>query len=202
MRKLKPVQGGGDVTAADEALSREGDEVHVGDYASLGSHVASVLEAATAAAARVRDEAQADAQQIRAVAEAEASSKIAEASSEASRIAHEAEGLRREAEQAVNSTRERAEAFAARRRDDAEAEAAIILGNAEQVATRQHEELVAREQALRESIDLAEKRLRHLGTGFRELADQLDEILASETLAEWSDTPDLNDVLGESVRRQ
>jgi hypothetical protein len=200
MRKLRTEDRGAEVVTdvADSPLSRH-ENAESTDYASIGSHVASVLEAATEAAGRLRDEATVEATRIREAAEREAATKISDASNEASRIAHEAEGLRTAAEEAANRTTERAEAFARKKRNDAEAAATDVLRNAETVATRQHVEMITREKALHESVDLAEKRLQHLVTGLRDLAGRLETVLNAETLERWNEST-LDEVLKESVR--
>lgn len=172
--------------APDQVVTREAD------YASVGTHVAAVLEAATSAADRLREDAERD-----------ATAKIADASARASEIVHDAEALKAEAEETANRVTERAEAFAIRRRQDADAEAAAILENAEQVARRQHEEMTARQEALVESIALAETRLADLVGGLRRLADQLEGVILAETLEGWTEpTAALDDALRESVRSE
>jgi len=181
MRKQKAEDAG-----IDQLVTREAD------YASVGTHVASVLEAATSAADRLREDAERD-----------ATAKIADASARAGEIVHDAEALKAEAEETAKRVTERAEAFAERRRKDADAEAAAILENAEQVARRQHEEMTARQEALGESIALAETRLRDLVGGLRRLADQLEAVISAESLKDWTEpTATLDDALRESVRSE
>jgi hypothetical protein len=197
MRKHRAEHGVDLITdVADEPLTRE---VSADDYSSLGSHVASVLEAAMAAAANVRQEAEAEATGIREAAQREAAAKISDASAEASRVLHEAEGLRAESEEAAKRMTERADAFAAKKRKDADTEAAEILRKAETIASHQHAEMITREKALHDSVELAEQRLGHLVKGLRELADQLDEVLNAKTLEGWNE-PALDEVLTETVR--
>lgn len=157
------------------------------DYGSVGSHVASVLEAAAQAAASVREDAERD-----------AAEKISAASSEANKLIHEAEGLRAEAETAAKAVRERAEAFAERKRKDADDEAAKILENAETVARRQNDALTTSEKALRESISLSRARLGQLVGGLRELADRLEHVLEADAHDDWS----LEDALKPSARSE
>lgn len=177
---------------ADEPLTRElhRDE---SDYASLGSHVASVLEAANAAGARLHEEAAADAARILNEAQRAADAKITEASAEASKMVEEARRLQSDAEEA-----------AVRRREDADAEAAKILELAAEVATRQHSEMVARKEALDKSVDLAEQRLQHFSSGLRELADRLEDVLSAETPQDRTDPAGetLEEALKESVRNE
>jgi hypothetical protein len=190
------------VPVADEGLERDVDQERT-DYSALGSHVASVLEAATAAAARLRDEAEAEAARVLENAGRDAAATIREAASEAANIARDAETLRVEAEEVANTTRQRAEAVAEKQRRDADARAAEILRNAEEVAARENAQLLAREQALRESVQLAEGRLQHLVGGLRELAERLEEVITAETLEGWNATPEaLDDALKESLRKQ
>lgn len=71
------------------------------DYASVGAHVASVLEAATQAAANVRDEAHAEAARIRADAEQDRSKALEDAAETRRRAEVEAAGIVQGAEQAA-----------------------------------------------------------------------------------------------------
>jgi hypothetical protein len=188
---------------ADEPLTRE-QHRDESDYASLGSHVASVLEAANAAAGRLHEEAAADAARIRNDAQMAADTKITEASAEASKLVEEAQRLQRDAEEAAKRTTESAEAAAVRRREDADAEAAKILELAGEVASRQQMEMVTRKKVLDESVDLAEQRLRQLLSGLRELADRLENVLSAETSQGWTDPAGetLDEALKESVRNE
>src|ERR1044072_5694565 len=94
--------------AADEPLTRERHR-NESDYASLGSHVASVLEAANAAAAQLREEALADAARIRDDAQRAADIKMTEASAEAGQFLEEAERRRNDTDAAGGRRRGRAE---------------------------------------------------------------------------------------------
>jgi hypothetical protein len=177
---------------ADEPLTRERHR-NESDYASLGSHVASVLEAANAAAARLHEEAAADAERIRNEAQRAADTKIAEASAEAGKFVEDAQRMQSDAEEA-----------AVRRREDAEAEAAKILELAGEVAARQHSEMVARKEALDESIDLAQQRLHELISGLRDLADRLQDVLSAETPQDRTNPAGetLDEALKETVRSE
>ena len=153
-------------TRADGADTQSADVV---DYGELGEHVASVLEAAETAAVEIRKQ-----------AEQEAAAQVSEAGRQAGMILHEAEGLRAEAEKANRLMREEAEAYAGRTRQDADIEAAKVLQAADQaVATRVSEE-AARQRALREDIERTETRLTELGTGLRDLAKRLDELVSTD----------------------
>jgi len=177
---------------ADEPLRRERHRDE-SDYASLGSHVASVLEAANAAAARLHEEAAADAARIRNEAQRDADTKITEASAEATNIVEQARRRQRAAEEA-----------AVRRREAADAEVAKMLEVAGEVATRHHSETVARTEALDQSIDLAEQRIHQLISGLRDLTDQLEDLLSAKTRQGRSYTAveTLDEALKESVRNE
>lgn len=151
-------------TRVDGADPQNSDGV---DYGELGAHVASVLEAAETAAAEIRRQ-----------AEQEAAAQVSEAGRQAGMILHETEGLRAEAEKANQLMREEADAYAARTRQDADIEAAKVLQAAEQVAATRASEEAARQRALREDIERTETRLTELGTGLRDLATRLEELVS------------------------
>jgi len=206
---------------AHEPLRRE-PQRNESDYASLGSHVGSVLEAANAAAARLHEEAAADAARIRNDAQRAAETTIAEAaaeasqfveeaqriqsdaSAEASKLVEEAQRLHSDAEEAATRTTESAEAAAVRRREDADAEVAKMLELAGAVASRQQMEAITRQKALDEGVDLAEQRLHHLLSGLRELAEQLEDVLSVETSQDRTHpaSETLDEALKESVRNE
>jgi hypothetical protein len=153
------------------------------DYEELGEHVASVLKAAELAA-----------RGIRAKAEQEAEAQMSEAGRQAGRILHDAEGLRVETEEANRVLREQAEAYAGRTRRDADVEAAKVLQATEEaVATRERDQ-EERKRALLEDIERSEKRLAELGTGLRDLAARLEELVGIDPpLADEVDQPRTDD---------
>src|SRR5437868_6425199 len=77
------------------------------DYAKLGEHVTSVLEAANEAAAKIREEARNTAQQISERAQREANTWLEKARAETDELAHEASRLRIEAEEESREMKER-----------------------------------------------------------------------------------------------
>src|SRR5207237_8321906 len=144
------------------------------DYASLGTHVASVVEASERASARIREEVHAELDGTRKAAHEEAAAKLMEATDQASKILHDAEALRAEAETASVVTRERADAYAVKKRKDADEEALKVLETAEHVAARQHTEMPEREQSLGARLEHAEKRVGDLIPCVRDLAGHPD----------------------------
>ena len=136
------------------------------DYAQLGEHVASVLNAAELAATAIRTQ-----------AEQEGAAQVTEAGRQAGKILHEAEGLRTEAEEANRLMREQAESYAERTRRDADVEASRLLEAAQKAAATLAREEELRQRELREDIERTEKRLTELGAGLRDLATSLDELV-------------------------
>jgi hypothetical protein len=160
MRKHIPER---DVNSADV------ESASVDDYGHIGEHVASVLRAAESAA-----------MEITARAEEDAAKQVSEAARQAGMILHEAEGIRAETEDANRLLREQADAYAERTRKDAEAKAADLLQAARLAATTRAHEDEERQRALRRDIDLSEARLSELGTGLRDLAVRLEELVATD----------------------
>jgi vacuolar-type H+-ATPase subunit H len=160
MRKHIPER---DVDTADV------ESASVDDYGHIGEHVAAVLRAAESAA-----------MEITARAEEDAAKQVSEAARQAGMILHEAEGIRAETEDANRLQREQADAYAERTRKDAEVKAADLLQAARlAVTTRAHED-EERQRVLRKDIDLTEARLSELGTGLRDLAARLEELVATD----------------------
>jgi hypothetical protein len=147
------------------------------DYAQLGEHVASVLQAARAAAEKITEEARQEAGRVQDGAREEATAILAEANRAASSMLSEADHLRAEAESKSAKTRDEAEAYAAEKRRDADAEASSLIAGAEQAAKHHVEAEARRKQALAENIEVTEKRLRDLVAGLRELAARLEDLV-------------------------
>jgi hypothetical protein len=172
MRRQNNMSEDGTDDESDSITSLPPDEAAAGrsidavDYAQLGEHVASVLNAAELAATAIRTQ-----------AEQEGAAQVTEAGRQAGKILHEAEGLRTEAEEANRLMREQAESYAERTRRDADVEASRLLEAAQKAAATLAREEELRQRELREDIERTEKRLTELGAGLRDLATRLDELV-------------------------
>jgi F0F1-type ATP synthase membrane subunit b/b' len=162
----------------------------VTDYAKLGEHVTSVLEAARAAAAKIRDDAREDARRVVERTKKEASEAVATARREADKASADAEQLRAEVEKESRETRQRANAYLAEKRQDAEAEASGIVTRAKREAGEHTRTAQERRSALDKNVALTEERLRQLVGGLRDLAGRLEELLEGQTSVP---TPDATD---------
>ena len=159
--------------SAEAAEADSTDRADRGAYRDLGDHVASVLNAAEAAAAVIREQ-----------AGQEAAAKVGEATRRAGTILHEAEGLRAESVESDRQLRAQAEAYAERTRREADEEAAKLLEAARETAATTTREQEARQHALREDIARTEKRLAELGLGLRDLAAQLEALVMAKAARE------------------
>lgn len=153
----------------------------VTDYGKLGEHVTSVLEAANAAAAKIRNEARAGAERLAERTRNEATALLEKARQEADKVSLEAEHLRAETKKEVRETRERANDYAAEKRRDAEGEAAAIVARAKREASEHTKAAQERGSALANNVALSEERLRQLVGGLRDLAGRLEELVQAET---------------------
>jgi F0F1-type ATP synthase membrane subunit b/b' len=166
----------------------------VTDYGKLGEHVTSVLEAANAAAAKIRDEARASAERLAERTRNEATALLEEAGVET-------EHLRAETEKEIRETRQRANDYAAEKRREAEGEAAAIVARAKREASEHTNAAQERGSALASNVALSEERLRQLVGGLRDLAGRLEELVQAEPPREDSpNVPSDEASLEESLR--
>jgi len=173
----------------------------VTDYGKLGEHVTSVLEAANAAAAKIRDEARAGAERLAERTRNEATALLEKAGQEADKVSLETEHLRAETEKEVRETRQRANDYAAEKRREAEGEAAAIVARAEREASEHTNAAQERGSALASNVALSEERLRQLVGGLRDLAGRLEELVQAEPPSEDSpNVPPDEASLEESLR--
>ena len=121
------------------------------DYGKVGEHVASMLEAARAAALKIQDEARADAHRVAERTREEAAEILADARSRASRLEAEAAQMRAEAAEGLSRTQH-------------------MIG--EQTRTAE-----GRRTTLEQNVTLAEERLGRLVGALRELATTLEDVL-------------------------
>ena len=160
------------------------------DYAELGEHVASVLESATAAAAKIRDDANADARKLAERTEEEAADVIETARLEANKVSAETEQLRADVEEETRESRQRANEYLAEKREEAEIEASGILARAKREASEHTRAAQERRNALDTNVALTEERLRQLVGGLRDLAGRLEELLGGQAPIPTADATD------------
>lgn len=201
--------GSGDdstVRAAREPRSVAGDDAssvarESGDYAKVGEHVASVLEAARSAAAKIRQEARDDARDVVERARKLADETVAEAHREASEANAAAERTRAESEAAAAQVRERADHDAADVRSAAQKEGAEIVARAEADARERTLEAHTRMVNLGKSISRAEERVVQLVAGLRDTASRLESVITLEDVPAGAVTGGaLAEPLDESLR--
>ena len=164
-----------DAEAAAEA--EPGGQTSLGQ---VGEHVASVLAAAEAAAARVRVEAEREAERTRqqAVEAAEALREQVTAEAEAERA--DARRQLSRAKEEASTIHADADSYAGRRRREAEDEALRLVRDAEHRASQLEDTATERHRALLNEIAVAETRLREIAETVRTIAASLDEVAGPE----------------------
>jgi F0F1-type ATP synthase membrane subunit b/b' len=172
------------LVANDEPAERSND------YAELGEHVASVLETATAAAAKIREDAREEAQKLAERTKEKAAEVIGTARLEADKVSAEAKQLRAEAEKETHELRQRVNEYLAEKRGEAETEASEILTRAKREAGEHTRAAQERRSALDTNVALTEERLRQLVGGLRELAGRLEELLGGQAPIPTADATD------------
>ena len=151
------------------------------DFAQVGEQVATVLEAARAAAETMRLEAETEARRIRAAGEREVREAQQSAKVTAERAEAEAATLRAESELRSKEVREQADAYANDTREAADAKAAAVLAQAEKQASARESAFQERRRLLDEGVVRTEERLRQLVSGLHELAGGLEDLVAPES---------------------
>jgi hypothetical protein len=165
-----------DLAALDDPVEVE----RASDYAELGEHVASVLETATAAAAKIREDAREEAQRLAERTKEEAAKVIETARLEADEASAEAEQLRAAVEAEARESRQRANEYLVEKRGEAETEASGILTRAKREASEHTRAAQERRSALDKNVALTEERLRQLVGGLRDLAGRLEDLLGGQ----------------------
>ena len=164
------------------------DNQFVPDLFRIGPEVASVLQAAHAAADEMRATAHRDAEQIRAEAESAAGRMVADAQREAEALRRELRQLREDADIHCKAVREDAEGYAAEARYTAEeevnrksAEADQVLRAARAEAKRIVKEATSegnrRKAALEADAARFEERFANILTIFRGISGQLEDVM-------------------------
>ena len=188
--------------ASDEPVERGND------YAELGEHVASVLETATSAAAKIAEDARIEARELTERTKEEAAELIATARREADRVSAEAKHLLAEAEKESRGLRQSVNEYLAEKRQEADAEVSQIVTRAKREASEHTRAAQERRRALDQNVELTEKRLRQLVGGLRDLAGRLEELLggqpatASPTATHAAPAPSLETALKPSAAGQ
>ena len=162
------------LVAEDEPAERSND------YAELGEHVASVLETATAAAAKIEEDAREEARKLAERTKEKAAEVISSARLEADKVSAEAKQLRAEAEKETRELRQRVNEYLADKREEAETEASEILTRAKREAGEHTRAAQERRSALDQNVALTEERLRQLVGGLRDLAGRLEGLLGGQ----------------------
>jgi predicted nuclease with TOPRIM domain len=176
--------------ASDDSASGQAEF----DYAKVGEHVSTVLEAAKAAAEKMLSEASKDARQLRADAQVETEVAIEEAKQNVEQARVEAARLHAEAKQRLDEVRDEADVYANGLRQAAEAEAAAILEGAEHLASERVDAAQSRQRILDRNIAAAENRLRQLVGGVRDLASGLEELVPPDPAAQQAAATELNEL--------
>jgi cell division septum initiation protein DivIVA len=147
------------------------------DYAELGEHVTSVLEAANKAAAKIREDARANAERVAKQSQSEASALLEQARGDVETLSRESERMRAQAKKESLAMTQRAEAYVAEKRREVEAEATRILSRARREASEHTRAAHERRSALAKDVALSEERLGQLVGGLRNLAVRLEELV-------------------------
>ncbi len=169
-------------SSADAASAEAASEQVAIDYARVGEHVGTVLEAAKKAAEQMRQQAASDARQLRSDAQLQAHVVLDEAQTKVERADAEATRLYAQAQERSEEIREESEEYAAKTRDAADVQAAGIIADAERQAAEGVEAAHKRKRTLDRKITATEQRLRELVGGVREVASGLEELLPETPL--------------------
>jgi cell division septum initiation protein DivIVA len=165
---------------APRTVTADNEAEPVTEYGKLGEHVASVLEAANKAAAKIREDAHTNAERVANQSESEAKALLEQAQEHAEKLSRASERLRAEAKTESRGMTQRAEADVAEKRREAEAEATGILSRARREASEHTRAAQERRSALARDVALSEERLGQLVGGLRNLAVRLEELVQAE----------------------
>jgi hypothetical protein len=181
---------------------RDAKQQHAADpdsMSKIGERVATVLETAQEAARTIRQDAQDEADALLKRVTREAEETRARADQEAEELRRDAERVLHEAEERSGKTRAEADKFAERRREEADEQAAATLSAAKANAASIAEAAAARHDELLTNVSVTEDRLRALSSALRNVASELDDLLAAETADEEKE-PDTEESLDDSLR--
>jgi hypothetical protein len=180
-RPLGRRSSGGEQPAADgsrEILQPQSPaEPRAAGLNDVGEHIASVLGAAEAAAAKLRTDAEAEARSTK-----EDATRLAEELR--ARASEEAESARASARERVEAAkaessdiRAEADRYAGERRREADVQAAQVVRDAERRAASIAEAAAERHRVVLANIETSESRLRDLAESLRRVAGSLDTIV-------------------------
>ncbi len=162
----------------------------VPDYAQLGEHVSSVMQAASEAAKKIEEDARNHAEDLREQVKRQAASTHEEARQEAEKLLLEARRLRTEAESESKKARARADRYAAEKQREAKAEAAAVVARAEEVAQARASAAEERYRTLETNVELTEERLQQLVAGLYDTASRLDSLVERPPTQETGEESD------------
>ena len=166
----------------------------------VGEHVATVLESAQQAARTIRQDAQNEAKSMLERVAHEAEETRARANREAAEKRREAERMLHEAEERSKSMRAAAEQFAERQRQDADEHAAATVAEAKAKAASIADAANARHEELLSNVSVTEDRLRALSVALRNVASELDDLVAARPADGDSGDGKEPEALDESLR--
>ena len=166
----------------------------------VGEHVATVLESAQQAARTIRQDAQNEAKSMLERVAHEAEETRARANREAAEKRREAERVLNEAKERSKSTRAAAEQFAERQRQDADEHAAATVAEAKATAASIADAANARHEELLSNVSVTEDRLRALSVALRNVASELDDLVAARAADGDSADGKEPEALDESLR--
>jgi hypothetical protein len=166
----------------------EAEPVKAAELAGVGEHIASVLAAAEAAAAKlradtkqeaitVRKEAEQTANDVRRRAKEESEKALASAQQESEKARASAQQMLKESEAASKDVRADADRYAVNRRREADSQAAKLVFEAERNAASVADTSKERHRVVLTNIATSEARLRELAKSLRGVASALDTVV-------------------------
>jgi len=182
------------------------DDAHESaDYGGVGDRVTGILRAAETAAQEIRAEAQEEAERVRQRATEDATARVEELTMNASRLREEAEDYARDIRLAVEAYatqhRRQAEEEARELVSEAERRATSIREGAQEVAQQLEEATRTRQEEIRAETRCLEAGRRGAMSGLRDIAVQIQDLLADEPRPEEPDDT-LVDTLDPEHRRR
>jgi hypothetical protein len=163
-------------------------------YADVGAGVAGILEAAEAAADKIRADARKEASDLIREAEEAVAARL-------QALTREAEGTRVAAEEEARDVRLAVEAYATQRRreadeefrralDEAGRDAAQLRDAAEEAAKRANAETTTRAEELRAEVKRLEARREKIVAALRRISSHIDDLVADEPAVERQPEPE------------
>jgi hypothetical protein len=157
----------------------EAEPVKAAELAGFGEHIASVLAAAEAAAAKLRTDTEQETITVREEAKQTAKEIRRQAKEESETARASARQMLEEAETASKEVRADADLYAVNRRREADAQAAKIVVEAERNAASVADTSKERHRVVLTNIATSEARLRDLAKSLRGVASALDTVVGN-----------------------